>query len=338
MACIIYLFICTSFAWAQDKETQLAIARIQYIYKAKQSLGDSAWATFGSTLSTIPLIYYNGNVTYIANPHDKLIRQFQPKQVFKDKGFRLFKLDYRIDNTPFYMMVSMSIGPDTASYDYLTPYIKCSSREEFEKVTRHPTNTVNWAAMVLHECFHGFQYLHKGFTKHSIESNFIYLAIGDSLQQLYRSYEWFKNAVDLENDLLLKAIQSTRKNETDSLVRSFFDVREKRRIQTKAVTNHDIGLLERSFETVEGTGRFVEAFAMEHPLPDKNLGVIDSSFYMRDKSPFVLPVYLYETEASGKYYYTTGYNMTRLLKKLKYDYTSVLFKLPQLTLEDLLKR
>ena len=137
------------------------------------------------------------------------------------------------------MQVSISSGKDTGAYDYKYPYIKCSSREEFETVTGFHANTNLWTAMTLHECFHGFQFLHKGYLQKAVETGFISAGIGDSLQSLYTSNAFFKRSVDKENAFLLKAIRSTNKDEINQLIRLFFAQRKERRQQMKMVANYD---------------------------------------------------------------------------------------------------
>ena len=336
---IVLLLFCisTSFYPAQNTVTQLAIERIQYIYLAKQTTGNLAWSLFGNERYNIPLLYYASNTTFVSNPGEKFLRQFHPQLIFENKAIRIYKLNFRIDGVPFHMQVSISYGKDTAAYDYNSPYIKCSSREEFEAVTGYHTSTQLWASMVLHECFHGFQFLHAGYRQHAIETGFMLPSIGDSLQQLYKSNAWFKASVDTENNLLLKAIRAPKGDETDSLVQQFLKVRNERRLRTMQESNLDIALLEKSFETLEGTARFIEVYALKNPIKDKALSMVDTSFSIHAADKFInaLPEYFYKTEASDRYFYATGFNETRLLKKLNIQYISVLFKQPAVTLEDI---
>ena len=336
----VMFLLCTSFHPEKDTSTQLAIARIQYIYLIKKTIGDAAWAGFGSKKYNIPLLYYTNNATFISNPREKFLRQFHPKLVFENKTIKIFRLGYRIDSISLHMHVSIGVEEDSAAYDYYSPYIRCTSREEFETVTGYKTNTRLWVSMVLHECFHGFQFLQPGYTKEAIETGFIFTSIGDSLQQLYKSNKWYKQYVDSENNLLLKAVACSSKKGTDSLLHQFFMVRSERRLRAKAETNQDIALLEKSFETFEGTARFIEAYVLQHPLDDKVLSIIDSSFTIEHKVirfTSNLPEYLYKTEVSDRYFYATGYNETRLLKKMNVNYTSMLFNQQALTLEDVLQ-
>jgi len=153
---------------------------------------------------------------------------------------------------------------------------------------------------------------------------------------LYASYEWFKKYVDEENNSLLLAIQSKNKKQTDSLITAFFKVRDKRRSQTRLELKRDIIRLEKGFESMEGTARFMEAYALEYPVPDPELMAIDSLFKL--EIDYRLDESLYNTAVSQVYYYATGYNITRLLRKLKIDYVSQLFNRSALTVEDLLRR
>ncbi|MBV9962451.1 MAG: hypothetical protein JO072_09405 [Parafilimonas sp.] len=335
IACLVFYFT-TSFCSPQNATMQLAIARVQYIYHAKKLTGNAAWAAYGSNQYNIPLIYYANDTTYIANPHEKFLNQFHPQLIFNTDSLKIYQLNRRIDEAPFHMQVSINFQGDTSAYDYFSPYMKCSSREEFEHVTGYATSTQIWASMVLHECFHGFQFLHKGYTEYAVQTGFIMTSIGDSLQQLYNSLQWFKQSADAENNLLLQAIKSSSKQETDSLVQQFFKLRNKRRLRTNSETKHNITLLEKCFETLEGTARFVEASSLENPLPDSTLSTIDTSFAIKQETSFKLPEYLYKTEISQRYFYTTGYNEIRLLQKMRIDYAAQLFNQPSVTAEDIL--
>ena len=309
-------------------------------YFVKKTIGDAAWPGFGNKQYDIPLLYYTNSATFISNPGEKFLRQFDPTLVFENKTIKIFRLDYRIDSIALHMHVTIGVGEDSTAYDYYPPYMRCSSREEFETATGHKTDTRLWVSMVLHECFHGFQFLHQGYTKEATETGFILTSIGDSLQQLYKSNAWYKQYVDSENNLILKAIACTNKKDTDSLLRQFFATRNERRLRAKSEINHDVALLETSFETFEGTARFIEAYILEHPVNDKALSKIDNSFTNEHKvAGFTsnVPEYLYKTEFSDRYFYAMGYNEARLLKKMNISYASMLFNQPALTLEDILQ-
>ena len=78
------LCISISFYPPQDIVLQLAVARMQYIYLAKQTAGDSMWPSFGNDRYNIPLLYYSNNTTFVSNPHQKF-------QVFLHNGVQRIK-------------------------------------------------------------------------------------------------------------------------------------------------------------------------------------------------------------------------------------------------------
>jgi len=322
---------------AQDKTTQLAIERIQYIYTIKQALGNKAWPSFGKDSYNIPLIYYAGDTTFIANPHPKLMKQFNPAPIFRKGKIAIFKLDYRIDSTRMRMLVSMSPGPDTSAYDYNDPYMQCSSREEFARVSGFQANTQGWAAIVLHECFHGFQYLHSGYHQYAIQNNLTNISAGKTLQGLYTEYQWYKDYINTENDLLLKAIKAASQQETDSLVAAFFTTRQQRRSHIGSDAGLAFSMLEKNFETMEGTARFIEAYALSFPVKDKHMATVDPHFSKDNIAGSQEEIDDLSKATTGNYYYATGYNITRLLKKMKVAYDAILFKQPSITLEDMLR-
>ena len=74
--------LCTSSHPEKDASTQLAIARIQYIYLVKKTIGNAVWTGFGGKQYNIPLLYYTIDATFISNPDEKFLKQFHPKLVF----------------------------------------------------------------------------------------------------------------------------------------------------------------------------------------------------------------------------------------------------------------
>lgn len=334
---LIALSLLTAFeCWAQQKSVQLAIARIQYVYKVKAALGNAAWPSFGKDTFNIPLVYYAGDTTFIANPHTKFIKQFNPTLIFEKGKLKIFQLARRIDTAKMRMLVSLSNGADTNTYDHNDPYMQCSSREEFVKVTGFQPNTQGWTAIVLHECFHGFQFMHSAYYQYTLQNNTSNPSIGETLQNLYRTYQWYKDYIDKENDLLIKAIKSARHQETDSLVTAFFKLRKERRSHISSDADDKFSFLEKNFETKEGTARFIEAYVLSFPVKDKNIMAIDPYFNKSNIAGSVKEIESLSKATTGNYYYATGYNIVRLLKKMNIDYRSVLFVQPASNLEDIL--
>jgi len=334
---LLLLMGCTFTSTAQDSQTTLALTRIQYVYKTKLARGNAAWNTFGKEKYNVPLIYYAGNTTLVCNPKKRFLDKFHPQLLVETKNLKIYQLNYRLDSLPMHMETAISTGPDTTAYDYYSPYMKCSSPEEFIRVSGFKVNTQEWAAIVLHEFFHGFQIHHPAYVEQGAQNYFLNASVGKVMQQLYNTYDWYKTAVDRENNLLLEAITSKNTIHTDSLIAEFFRVRQQRRSMTTAGDGGpDLSQLEKSFETIEGTARFIEAFVITHPVADPTLKKIDS-LYTNDPAPAAFPEDLVKTQKTQVYYYATGFNIVRLLQKLKIDYESKLYKQADLTLEDLLQ-
>lgn len=333
---IILSFSIAFISKAQTKSSDLAIARIQYIYKVKQALGNNLWSSFGDERYNIPLIYFNGDTTYIANPHLKFIRKYSPRLIYKKGKLKIFQLDFRIDTARMRMLTSMTNGPDTTLYDYNDPYMKCSSREEFINTTGFQPTTQGWVAIVLHECFHGFQYRHPAYYQYASQHNLINLSAGTALQNLYITYPWYKDYIDTENDLLLKAIAATGKQTRDSLIGEFLKVRAERRSHISSGSDTTFNVMEKNFETMEGTARFAEAYILSSPLKDKDIMAVDPHFNKDNVAAPLADIESLAMASTGNYYYATGYNMIRLLKKMNVDYSKLFFKQPSLTLEDVL--
>lgn len=103
----------------------------------------------------------------------------------------------------------------------------------------------------------------------------------------------------------------------------------------------DISKYEKCYETMEGTARYIEyalynIFATNQP--DINLLTSDPAFKSFEKFrhyDIKKDEWLYLTEKTI-YFYATGFNMARLLDKLKIPYKTKLFKNGGITMEDIL--
>jgi hypothetical protein len=200
--------------------------------------------------------------------------------------------------------------------------------------------TEQWATMVIHEYFHGFQFKHAAHIayfekKISVSS--------DTLKGAYKAYPWFKEGIDRENNILLAALQAANDREVQDRVDSFFALRRQRRVVAKRLLGDNLATLERAYETMEGTARYVEyclyrGFAQKEP--NNKLSRSDSAYhsyqYFQNYS-IEKDTWLYLSDKTT-YFYATGFNLVRLLDKLGIEYKTRLFKEGGLSLEDLLKQ
>lgn len=327
-----------SCGWAPDDKDRVVIDRIGYVYGLKSLIGRKVWPGVNEDRFDVPLIYYSDSNSYTANPTAKFIDTFTPHLISESKELRIYKTSL-LDSLPFHMAVGFEFGDSTAAYNYRSPFMNCSSVEITQNTVPDVPSTEVWATMVMHEYFHGFQLKHPGFFEH-FEKITLSMPRG-SLHNIYRSNEWFRESVEKENEMLLSALKATENNEICSLIDSFFQLRNHRREQTKALFNSDIKPTEELLETMEGTARYVE-FRLYNEfltkLPDKKMMESDSCYgsyvYFRD---FELEKEQWLYKAKGiNYFYATGFNIARLLDKLQIEYKSRLFNEGELSLEKIL--
>lgn len=339
---ILFLLLTVLVFSCKDKNydnEQKIFDRIEFVYNLKQIVDEKNWQTFNDKEYDLPLIYFTDTSSYIANPTDKFLLTFKSDLVFQNKQIRIYKTKKRVDSLPFHLETEITLGDLTDDYNYHSPFMKCNSYEEVYKTIPQVHSTEQWATMVMHEYFHGYQYKHKPFVDYYEKE--IAIIQEDSLKSIYKNNAWFKKSIDEENKLLLTAI-----NENDSVIRKkiiadFFTLRSKRRTEVLDKLKLDISKYEKCYETTEGTARYVEYSLytiFSKRRPDYKLIKSDTSFKSFDKFrnyDIKKDEWLYLTEKTA-YFYATGFNMARLLDKLKTEYKSKLFKQGGLTLEDIL--
>lgn len=339
----ILFIILTLFVFScKDKDLgkeQKIFDRIEFVYNLKQTVDEKTWKTFNDKEYDLPLIYFTDTSSYIANPTDKFLKTFNADLVFQDKQLKIYKTKTRIDSLPFHMETGMTLGDSTDDFNYHSPFMMCSSYEETFKTIPGIGSTDEWITMIMHEYFHGFQYKHKPYMDY-YEKEIVQIQ-PDSLIKMFKSNSWFKKSIDEENQFLLKALDEKDSLNTRKLITDFFSLRNKRRAEVVDKLDFDISNYEKCYETMEGTARYIEyslynLFATRKT--DDKLLKSDSSFKSFDKFRnynIKNDEWLYKTERTT-YFYAIGFNMARLLDKLKIDYKSRLFKEGKITMEDIL--
>jgi hypothetical protein len=312
--------------------------RMEYIYNLKAIIDKDAWKGFTDKEFDLPLVYYTDSFCYVANPTERFIASFKPGLVFDNKKLKIYKTNL-LDSIPFHMETTVTFGDTSSMYNHNSPFMNCSSLEITQNNVPGVNATEQWATMVIHEYFHGFQFKHPEFLDY-FKKNVALSA--DTLKKVYKSQKWFKESVDQENETLLAALNATDGNQIKRLVNSFFRLREQRRLQTRQQLNFNIEPIERTFENMEGTARYVEYSLYSHFAQKKPSGKLvksDSSYhsyqYFRNYH-IEKDQWLYLSDKTP-YYYATGFNMVRLLNKLEINYQTVLFTRGDASLEQILK-
>ena len=286
---------------------------------------EAFWPGFNHPDYKVPLFYFTQRYTYMFFAPPKLLKRFDGEKAECTNGLKLYKVK-RIDSIPFHMSNQTDIEDDLSPY-YRNPVMFCSDVAAAMKQVPDITNTEEWAAIVLHEYFHGFQ------LKHDVIMDYLadnLKAGADTLIQLYRQNEWFKIAVGEENELLLQAIQTASADDARTLARTYLEKRKSRRERFKAETKYDIGSREDFWEKLEGTARYVEynlAYVyMGSAAPRRSCDSNFNSFTTYKKPGFESMAWMHDkTTIMPAYYYVTGFNLCRLMDKLKIAYKEGLF-------------
>jgi hypothetical protein len=337
---IILTFILFSCNEQTINKDQAIFDRIEFIYNLKETIGEDVWKTFTNNEFDVPLIYYTDTSSYIANPTENFLSIFKSKLVYESRPLKIFKTEKLLDSIPFHMETGMTLGDTTNEYNYHSPFMKCSSFEMTKKTVPKVKSTEQWTTMIMHEYFHGFQYKHRDYLNY-YEKNIVQIQ-PDSLRSVYKNNNWFKEKIDLENSLLLQAITEKDSLKTNFIIDTFFKVREERRKLTKQKLNFEIGNYEKCYETMEGTARYVE-YSLYNKFStrrgDYKLVKSDTSYKSFDqyrKYNIENDQWLFMTSKTT-YFYAIGFNIARLLDKLKVEYKSKLFNQGGLSLEEILK-
>jgi hypothetical protein len=323
---------------AVNKE-QFILDRIEFVYRLKETVDQTIWKTYNDKKFDVPLLYFTDSTSYVANPTEKFTSAFKSMLIYETVGLKIYKTNERVDSLPFHMETGMTLGTPTDEYNYHSPFMKCSSVECTKATIPELVSTEQWTTMIMHEYFHGFQYKHLAYLDY-YEKNIVDIQ-PDSLRSIYKNYDWFKNSIDKENDLLLQAINETDDLKTNGFIDSFLLLRKERRMATKEQLKFDIEKSEKCYETMEGTARYVEYSLYSHFStlpPDAQLMKSDTaykSFHQYKNYKIENDPWLFMTSKTS-YFYAVGFNLARLLDKLKIDYKSRLFNKGDLTLEDLL--
>ena len=220
-----------------------------------------------------------------------------------DNNIQIYQTE-KVDDKPFHMHVTFT--DEESNIDYRTPFMRCSSLEQTSKTIPDVTSVNEWATMVMHEYFHGFQFKNDGYL--DIYDTITNAVLPDTLIELAASHDWCRESITQENDFLLKAIDANDIEASRAYIQSFFKLRNERRERVKKELGIDIVALEQLYETMEGSARYIEYCLYRH----------FGNFSLSDAK------WLYTV--GRKYYYATGFNLLRLSDKLRIDYKYLIFK------------
>ena len=147
--------------------------------------------------------------------------------------------------------------------------MECSSPEITIQAVPSVKTYEEWYAMLMHECFHGFQYKHTDFWNKMLASTPENFISSDSLKTLRRNYEWYRDMLSKENALLKKAYEASGIHEVRHILSDFFSIRDERLKTVQDRLGLDIIEFYPIIETVEGSARYIEyRLAREQGITD----------------------------------------------------------------------
>jgi hypothetical protein len=322
------LFVCTTNVQAQNE--QLTVQRIRYFYRLKSRLADKVWPGFGSPRYDVDLAYFTNNNTYLIAPSGLAGNKKAEINIYRKGKLSIGKTE-RLDTISFHMATAYE-DQDSGSLWYHNPLMLCSDYETTHKYVRDVADLQTWSTMVMHEYFHGFQFRHPSFIRFANDTITVSIT---KLQSYYDSYPWFKESVDKENQLLLDCLNSSDLSIIKSLFSQYQALRNWRMKHFHELQKFDLSTQEEFLEKMEGSARYMEyqLYLTFKKVPvDKQLSHIDTAYKPLALQTFALKdkPWMYESN-SVRYFYSTGFNMLRLLDKLYVSYKKHFFDNNNLT-------
>jgi hypothetical protein len=339
--CLAILVAC-SLAFTKDKrklapQECIVCDRVALFEKVKQKVADEYWPSFTTGSFTPPMVYFDDSASWLAYAPKMLFPNIGYDRVQCAKDLAIYRMKGRIDKVPFHMENKMTFQDSSMPY-YFRPIMFCSDVERTNQLVPEVKHTDEWLQLVMHEYFHAFQFSHRRsmlFVKDSVEVQ------ADSLNNYYRKHEWFKELLVKENDLLLHAIHSNH-DSTSIYYKQFLEVRRQRRSRVQSESHFDIIRSEKFWEKIEGTARYMEYnmgfifLQMQGHVPQLHCDTFFNSFKDYGRPDFENEPWFYEkTQMMVAYYYVTGFNLCRLMDKLKIEaYKKQPFDEPHIGPED----
>lgn len=149
------------------------------------------------------------------------------------------------------------------------------------------------------------------------------------MKSFYKNEEWFSKSVKLENEALLKIIEDNNKDSIKNFISKYLKDKNKRISRIKSEFGIDISELENSLSKSEGTARYIEYCVKLHFKTSNNnqtLLEIDNKYVADRFKNYNIEQdnWMFNSFGAG-YYYTIGFNLTRVLEKLKINYQGSIF-------------
>ncbi|WP_299060506.1 hypothetical protein [uncultured Polaribacter sp.] len=324
-AIILILITLVVFLSCNQKKVDLTCERIDYLIDVKTDVAKNYWTDFNRKTLFSPMLYYTKFRLYTINANEKLKNKIkiEPYNCCNSKvtiGFSKF-----IDTTNFYMNVSYE-GVDSTALEYKNTLGMFSDVNLTEKFIPDVKDTEEWMSMVIHEMFHQYQRSFKKFRKEQQSSHRNFDR--DTLNYFFKSKGWFNKSIKKENEILLEILEIRNSDSIKKYLKDYLATKEKRISKVKNEEGLEILDLENSLSKSEGTARYIE-YCVKLTLKEKSnnntLSEVDSKYQSNRFENYKLEQDKWMYNLGGGYYYSIGFNLTRVLEKLKIDYQKDIF-------------
>lgn len=345
------LLCCIVYANAQQiikpsVQEKLIIERFEYIRQIKKFIGDLYWKNFSNNEFPGTVVYFIDSASYFVNPLPEMKDKVSKYSIVEnDYDWNIWKLRMPLDSAKFVMETQFQFESKAKNYiNYRTPVLFCSSPELTRKEKEKINTIQEWSVAMMHELYHQYQYSNEAVLTYVLrlyhEKKMINM---DSLQGIYLSNKAFHDTLQLENDLLKRAVAATSLEEEKKLFTQFLKLRGKRNLEYFKAKKFWVNTPENFWEKIEGTCLMMEKQLKENFSKIKTTEYIEANDPMYDKS-FVFnendasEINFYSDLDDDRFYVgTTGYNMVQLLEKNKVPYKDNFFTYASLPLDLQLK-
>ncbi|WP_025666959.1 hypothetical protein [Aquimarina megaterium] len=322
---IVFTVVLLGLVSCKKNDSDLICERINYLVDTKSNVAKKYWKDFDKQLLFGPMLYYTKDGLFTIDANEALKEKINLVAYNCDDSNVSVGFTPIIDTTNFYMNVSYE-DKNTSALEYKNTLGMFSDVELTEKFITDVKDTEEWMTMVIHEIFHQYQKKFKKFREKQMSSQRDFDR--DTLNYFFKNENWFTTTVKNENQLLLKIIQEDNNDSVKNYISGYLKSKEQRYARIKNEFRIDISALESSLSKSEGTARYIEyctKLALSTSSNNHTLSEIDNKYVANRFKDYNLKQDEWMYNLGGGYYYSLGFNLTRVLEKLKIKYQEDIF-------------
>lgn len=307
------------------KEPDLTCERIDYLFDIKSKAAEKYWVDFNRKTLFSPMLYYTRTGLYTINANKSLKNRIDIEPRYCGESKVKIGFSKVVDTMNFYMNVSYD-DLDPKALEYKNTLGMFSDVSLTEKFIPDVKDTEEWMSMVIHEMFHQYQRSFNEFRYDQVASKKEFNR--DTLNYLFKNRTWFNAMVKRENQLLLEVLEQKDKDSIKRLLMDYLTKKQKRLAKVAEEEGLYISNLENSLSKSEGTARFMEycvKLTLQKAPQNLTLSGVDDKYLPNRFEDYDITKDKWMYGLGGGYYYSIGFNLTRVLEKLEMDYQRDIF-------------